>query len=325
MTLKIGNHRRLARGLVTLGFGFFVGAQAPTVFGARGAVNDSAITAESTPVKVNVTRNDTGFNTKDYTVEIVRKPRKGEASVGSDKRIEYSPEANFHGRDTVLYRLTDNLGYNSKATLTVTVESASTGSSAGDAMNDSARTNKGKIVKVDVAKNDSGFNNQNYTIAIVRKPRKGEASVGSDKQIRYTPDADFVGKDAVIYRLTDNRGYRSKATLTVTVDDVPKSSTRNQRSADSSENRRLVLQWKPNSKAVDGYIVLFGTKKSNTTLQVSDISVRRGTLDRRSPSVVLFTASDLGIGAGDNACFRIQAYNDAGRSPQSDAVCKTIR
>ncbi len=320
-----------------MGFGFFVGAQAPTVFGAGRAVKDSANTAENTPVKVNVTRNDTGFNTKDYEIEIVRKPRKGEVRVGSDKRIEYSPDANFHGRDRVLYRLTDNLGYNSKATLTVTVESASTGSSAGDAMNDSARTNKGKIVKVDVAKNDSGFNNRNYAIAIVRKPRKGEASVGSDKQIRYTPDADFVGKDTVIYRLTDNRGYRSKATLTVTVDDVPKSSARNpvddapkssagnQRSANSSVNRRLVLQWKPNPKAVDGYIVLFGTKKSNTTLQVSDISVRRGTLDRRSPSVVLFTASDLGIGAGDNACFRLQAYNDGGRSPQSEAVCTTIR
>ena len=66
------------------------------------------------------------------------------------------------------------------------------------------------------------------TVTIMIYPENGDAEVRQDGTISYTPNADFVGVDTLIYVMQDIDGNTStKATVTITV------SENNSSSADS--------------------------------------------------------------------------------------------
>jgi hypothetical protein len=77
----------------------------------------------------------------------------------------------------------------------------------------------------------------------------------------------------------------------------------------------IALSWQPNPGAIDGYIVHTGPTPETAT---SVITITPA-------STISYGAfTDLGLGAGDQACFRIKAYNSYGQSDFSDAVCYII-
>lgn len=56
------------------------------------------------------------------------------------------------------------------------------------------------------------------TVTITTPPLNGSATIlGDGKTIRYTPNAAFVGSDSIIYKITDQQGATSSATLTIVV------------------------------------------------------------------------------------------------------------
>lgn len=311
--------RALARALLTTGFGILLYVQASTA--VAGVARDNATTKTGSKVTINVTKNDSGYNEKNFSIRIVSGPKQGSANVTGSKQIVYTPKAGFTGTDSLMYRLSDNRGFSKKTTVTIKVTGSSSGSSGAKRANDdNATTSKGTKVTVDVAKNDSGYNKNNYKVAIVGKPKKGKASIQGGKRIVYTPNGQFVGTDVLEYRLTDNRGFNKRAKLRIKVS----ANASANRGSDSAGGNRIILRWSRNQKQVDGYVVLFGTQKNKTLVEVADISTKKGTLDQNSPSVVLYVESDLGLRPGDNACFSVQAYNKSGYSKASNAVCKRL-
>lgn len=77
----------------------------------------------------------------------------------------------------------------------------------------------------------------------------------------------------------------------------------------------LSLSWMPTPGQIDGYIVHTGPSPETAT---SVLTVTAGT------TVEYDAADDLGLNVGDQACFRIKAYNAEGQSGFSDAVCYTV-
>jgi ELWxxDGT repeat protein len=82
--------------------------------------NDSARTAETTPVTVNVFANDF-FSPGSQPVVSVAQPAHGSASVTANGALTYTPAAGFNGVDNVTYTVVNRFGDTDTATVSVTV------------------------------------------------------------------------------------------------------------------------------------------------------------------------------------------------------------
>lgn len=99
---------------VTTGFTWTIGNPAPT------ASNDSANTAEDTPVTITVLANDTDPDGDVLTVTTATAAN-GTVVRNADGTLTYTPNANFNGTDIISYTISDGNGGTATATVTVTV------------------------------------------------------------------------------------------------------------------------------------------------------------------------------------------------------------
>jgi hypothetical protein len=93
----------------------------------------------------------------------------------------------------------------------------------------------------------------------------------------------------------------------------------------TNTNSQLYLAWKSNpDPSVTGYRVLFGPTVGTATTVISDLPTGTPGFDPQAPSKSYGTWTDLGLHAGDTACFRIQAYNQDGLSDPTPGVCTQV-
>lgn len=88
-------------------------------------------------------------------------------------------------------------------------------------------------------------------------------------------------------------------------------------------NKTLTLTWNPNLDLVTGYIVYYGRTEDTTTV-ASDLPIDATGFDPQAPSVTYQSWDGLGLLMGENVCFKLKAYNDAGQSGLSGPACGGI-
>ncbi|MFN2626888.1 MAG: Ig-like domain-containing protein, partial [Mycobacteriales bacterium] len=115
------------------------------------AGDDSAATREGVAVTVNVLTNDSDPDGDAIHVAVVYPPANGTATLNADETITYTPAAGFSGTDTFDYDISDPEGATDTGTVTVTVRA----NNAPVARDDTANTEQGTAVNVDVLANDS--------------------------------------------------------------------------------------------------------------------------------------------------------------------------
>lgn len=171
-----------------------------------GAYDDAVTAYLSTPLDIDVLRNDDGF-ADPVTVSVSSGPSSGTAVVSGSPgdpaavRVTYTPVAGFEGVDTFQYTAADGL-LTDTATVTVTV--------AAPAVNaDAADTHLNTPVAIDVLDNDSGFGGPPVTVIVTTDPVHGTAVVtgspGAAGAVRivYTPAGGFSGTDSLTYQVTN--------------------------------------------------------------------------------------------------------------------------
>ena len=84
------------------------------------------------------------------------------------------------------------------------------GNERPDALNDTATTDEGRAVSINVQANDSDPNGDALTLSIASGADNGSVRI-ADGRIVYTPDAGFVGTDDFFYRATDAGGLSDQA------------------------------------------------------------------------------------------------------------------
>jgi hypothetical protein len=91
------------------------------------ANDDTATTAQNTPVNINVLANDTDEDNDPLAVTAVSNPPNGSAVVNGDQTVTYTPDTGFAGQDTFTYTICAPEGCDTTsdtATVTVTVTAA---------------------------------------------------------------------------------------------------------------------------------------------------------------------------------------------------------
>lgn len=125
-----------------------------------------------------------------------------------------------------------------------------------------------------------------------------------------TNDSDYANvREVLVYA----QAVENSATDSVTPPD-----------ADIS-NTLLTLRWQPNSGAIHGYKVFFGTTADSATTEISDINNSLSTsFNPAEPAIQYDSWYTLRLLPGDSACFKLRVYNADGLSDWSLPVCTTI-
>ena len=175
------------------------------------AVDDSASVIEDSSVTVNVLANDTDPDGDVLHVVSVTDPPNGTATVLANDTIEYVPDQGVCGSDTFSYTIEDGNGGSASASVTVTIQNI-----PPTARDDTAETQEGESVLIDVLANDSDPGSSELVIRSVGTPAHGSAGVIGTK-VKYTPVPRFEGSDRFSYTSGDNCGATAIAWVDVEV------------------------------------------------------------------------------------------------------------
>ncbi len=188
---------------------------------APAANNDSASAAEDTLTNITVLANDTDPDSDPLTVTGATAGN-GTVTIKPDGTIDYTPNLNFNGTDTIVYQISDGNGGISTATVTVTVtpvNDAPVATSLGD-LTDSDSQN----VSIDVtpAFSDVDGDTLTYSADIVPpgltfNPVTGVFSGTLD------PGASAGGPYVITVTADDGNGGTASTTFTWTVLNIPPS------------------------------------------------------------------------------------------------------
>ncbi len=139
-------------------------------------------------------------------ISITDAPKHGTVVINPNGTIGYTPNANYNGRDTLIYRVCDNATPALCDTAIVFINVTPV-NDAPIATVDAGATTKNIAVDITVLGNDSDIETPVLTasnITITDAPNHGTASVNPNGTIKYTPAIGYIGKDTLIYNLCDN-------------------------------------------------------------------------------------------------------------------------
>jgi gliding motility-associated-like protein/uncharacterized repeat protein (TIGR01451 family) len=184
------------------------------------AVNDAASTPENIVIHRSVTVNDTPSGDGGNIWSLVGDnggAAHGSVELNPDGKYTYTPDANYHGKDTFTYQLCDKDGDCSTAIVTITITSVNNKPVAVDDVASMPwnSTLHGSVVGNDTPSGDGG--NVWTLSATGGSPAHGQVTMSDYGSYTYTPTAQFVGTDTFAYQVCDADGDCSTAKVTITV------------------------------------------------------------------------------------------------------------
>jgi large repetitive protein len=189
------------------------------------AMDDPFTTAEDTPLVVDlaggVLANDSDTDGDSLTAELVSGPAHGALTMNADGSFSFTPEANFNGSDSFVYKAIDGSLASNEATVTITVNPVN---DAPAAEGDSFATDEDTPLTISapgVLANDSDVDGDSLSAVLVTGPAHGTVSLGADGSLTYTPEANFNGSDSFTYRASDGSLESGETTVSIAVNPIP--------------------------------------------------------------------------------------------------------
>jgi hypothetical protein len=178
--------------------------------------NGSASTDEDNSAQF--TLNATDADGDSLTFTIVSFPSHGTAVLVDSNLgiVEYTPDANYNGPDSLTFQATDGTADSAIATLDITVNPVNDDPVAND---DNFAGTEDNPLELDVLADDSDIDGDALAVdEISDSPSHGIADISLDgSSITYMPDLDFNGTDSFEYKVTDGNGGTDTATVTITI------------------------------------------------------------------------------------------------------------
>ncbi len=191
------------------------------------AIDDVFAVTEDTPRSGNVLPNDIEVDGDTLNVvdgdanplngiSPVSGPSHGTLVLTAAGTFTYTPDANYNGTDSFVYRISDGNGGFSEATVTLNVVPANDAPVAGPA---SITTPEDQPISGSLpAATDADGDLVTYSKA--SNPSHGTVTVNPNGTYVYVPDRDFHGADTFTYSVTDGNGELNTYTVTVMVTPV---------------------------------------------------------------------------------------------------------
>jgi|GEM_PF-2583537 len=215
------------------------------------ALDDSVALVPGSSVLLDVLANDTDADGDPlYISNLINAANGVQASI-EDEKIRISLNKANTGQASISYRISDGLAESNLANIAIVATIENQSPQAND---DSAETEKGRALSIDVLANDTDPDNDIVTLTSILDVSSGTAQIMLG-EVLYTPTAEFVGTAVVRYEISDPAGLKSHANLTVTVLDntlpiaVDDSGT-------TRVNRTLLIDVLKNDSDADGNVLI---------------------------------------------------------------------
>ncbi len=281
---------------------------APTISGTPA----TSVTVE-TAYSFIPSANDVDGDNLDFTIN--NKPSWADFNPNTGA-LTGTPESQDEGiTQNIQISVSDDVLTASLAAFSITVNSGH--NAAPVAQNDSGySTEQSSPISIPVLDNDRGLDDGPIQVTVIQPPPNGATEVLSNNSIRYTPNNDYSGSDSFVYKITDADGDIATATVTLEVTVC----------SSCAADVILNLSWdaNPAEEDVTGYNVFYGESDNTANSLYKTFTGNSAGFDLNAPSIDTNANADLSLQAGDDVCFRISAYNSAGESSKSAAVCETI-
>jgi VCBS repeat-containing protein len=218
------------------------------------AVDDSYSTSEDTPLFVaapGILGNDSypdGFG----SLAVVTPPAHGSLTLNQDGSFTYTPDPNFCGQDSYIYRLCDTDGDCDEATVTIHVTCVN---DAPVAQDDTYTTNEDTPLLVPapgILGNDYDVDGDPLTAVLVSGPAHGTLTLNPDGSFTYTPAENFCGEDSFTYKAYDGALYSNVATVRIMVTCVNDAPVANDDEATVPEDSSVTIPVLGNDYDPDG-------------------------------------------------------------------------
>ena len=262
-----------------------------------GAVNDKPVAwadtlavQEDIPATGNVLTNDTDPDNDPLSASPVKQPENGNVILNADGSFTYTPNANYNGVDSFIYKICDSGPLCDTATVLLNITAIN---DKPVALADTFAVTEDMPVTGNVLTNDTDPDNDALTVSPVTPPVNGKVTLNADGSFTYTPAADFNGADSMVYSACDPSGACASAKVTFNVAAV--------NDAPIAQNDSLgTVQETP----VTGNVLLNDTDQENNTLTASVLTATaNGTLQLNSNGSFTYTPSD-GFTGVDEATYR---------------------
>jgi gliding motility-associated-like protein len=237
------------------------------------AKNDERGMVKNTTLEVDVLFNDLGLGDGNINLLIdnTYEPNHGNASVTADNKIEYTPETDYLGDDSLVYQVYDEDNDISSAKVLIHVKENNVVPIAND---DNASTHKNTQLFIDVLSNDSNLDDGGIKVTEWIEPSNGEIVAIDSNYLQYLPDKGFYGNDRLVYRVSDAEGDYDTASvyITVTNDDniLPKANTDSATTQEDTEVTHDVLS---NDNNLDDGIYKLNITDDPENGSVTDIEI----------------------------------------------------
>jgi VCBS repeat-containing protein len=177
------------------------------------ARNGSLSTGEDKPVSGTLTATDQDGDP--LTFSILAQGALGTAALKdlSSGSFTYTPKPNVHGKDTFTFMVDDGKAGSNVATVSVTITPVN---DALVARADTAITDEGTPVRIDVLANDTDPEGSALTLTSTTKPANGTVRISGNFAV-YIPKAGFRGSDTFSYTVSDAQGKSTSAQVSVVV------------------------------------------------------------------------------------------------------------
>ena len=179
---------------------------------ALTAVGDTASTALNTAVTIAVEANDTIPPGDTVFLSYFGGVSDGTVAVVGNELV-YTPDSGYYGVDHFGYELSDTLGAQSYAGVSVTVGAGSTLLAVAD----TASTPINTAVTIAAESNDTIPSGDSVSLNVGFGMTSHGTVVVSGSSVVYTPHAGFYGTDTFAYTLADSYGHTTSVTDTVNV------------------------------------------------------------------------------------------------------------
>ena len=211
------------------------------------AADDMVETPEDTMVVIDVLGNDNDPDGDKLTVTKAEADQ-GEVSINADGTLKYTPPANFNGKASITYMISDGAGGVDTATVMVTVGAVNDAPVAAD---DVAMVAEDAMVVIPVLDNDSDPDGDDLSVTEA-SAQNGAVTINGDGTLKYTPNADFNGEDVISYTITDGNGGFDSAEVKVTVKPVNDAPVAADDMVETPEDTMVVIDVLGNDNDPDG-------------------------------------------------------------------------
>lgn len=268
------------------------------------AVADTVVIAEDNDILIDVVGNDTDPDGDTLTLLSIDDVINGSAVIEAGQ-VRFTPAENYNGLATIGYTISDGQGGTASSSVQIDIAAVN---DAPIAVNDTATVDSGQVVFIDALTNDSDPDGDSLAITSVDPATNGTVTI-ENNQLRYVPDAGFVGEETLSYTVSDGQGGSASASVLITVNpvDTPNNApVAVDDTADVDQGANVLIDVLSNDSDPDGdtLIITSVTASANATAVIEGDAIRyTPNAGFSGPDTITYEVSD---GAGGTATASVQ-------------------